>query len=256
MKLTIDTDSLTLVTEDGGAARTLDLYSPEAFAVLSPQWLRVAWSQKYSYTFTWLGRPIIQLPEDLLRVQEVVYHVRPDVIVETGIAHGGSLIFYASLCQLMGIGRVVGVDIEIRPKNREAIEAHSLKPYITLIEGSSTDMATVEQVKALIRPGERVMVALDSHHTYDHVMAELRTYADLVSPESYLLVEDGVMIELADVPGAQPSWAHDNPASAARDFVAEHPEFEIEPPSWVFNESPLQQGITHWTSGWLKRRSG
>lgn len=255
MKLTIDTASRTLVTEDGANVQTLDLYSPEAFEIVSRQWLRVAWTQKYSYTFTWLGRPIIQLPEDVLRMQEVVFQVQPDVIVETGIAHGGSLIFYASLFQVLGRGRIIGVDIEIRPHNRAAIEAHPLKPFITLIEGSSTATETVEQVKSLIKPGERVMVVLDSHHSYAHVAAELQAYADLVTPGSYLVVEDGIMREFTDVPGGQPGWTTDNPAQAAEEFAAAHPEFEHGAPAWAFNESPLTKGITHWPAGWLKRRA-
>lgn len=255
MKLTIDTDGRTLEIDDRARGRRLDLYSREAFELLSREWLRVAWSQKYSYTFTWLGRPIIQLPEDMLRMQEVVYRLRPDVIVETGIAHGGSLVFYASLCRLMGAGRVVGVDVEIRPHNRAAIEAHPLAGSITLIEGSSTAADTLERVKATIGPGERVMVLLDSNHSYAHVAAELRAYAGLVSPGSYLVVQDGIMQDLSDVPGGDPAWEQDNPARAAQDFVAAHPEFTIEPPTWAFDESRLHEGITHWPSGWLKRRA-
>jgi cephalosporin hydroxylase len=254
MKLTIDTDRRTLVTEDGATVRTLDLYSPQALAALSRHWLRVAWSQKHSYTFSWLGRPLIQLPEDVLRLQELVHQLQPDVIVETGVAHGGSLVFYASLCQLIGKGRVIGVDIEIRPHNRAAIEAHPLRPFITLIEGSSTDRGILDQVEALIRPGERVLVLLDSNHSYDHVSEELRLYADLVTPNSYLVVQDGIMQDLSDVPGGRPDWIDDNPARAARDFVAGRADFTLEPPPWAFNESALREGPTHWPSGWLKKR--
>lgn len=127
MKLTIDTDAKTLSVEAQGNQRQLALYSDEAFELISDQWLKVGWNQKYSYTFTWMGRPIIQIPDDLLRIQEVIYRIKPDVIIETGVAHGGSLIFYASLFKAMGRGRVVGVDIEIRPHNRKAIESNSLR---------------------------------------------------------------------------------------------------------------------------------
>ncbi len=253
MKLTIDTASRTLVTDDGATVCTMDLYGPEAFAALSRHWLRVAWSQKHSYTFTWLGRPMIQLPEDVLRLQEVIHQLQPDVIVETGIAHGGSLVFYASLCQLIGRGRVIGVDVEVRPHNRAAIEAHPLRSFITLIEGSSTDTTTLDRVKSLIRPGERVMVLLDSNHSYGHVSEELRLYAELVSPGSYLVVQDGLMHDLSDVPGGRPEWTHDNPARAAQDFVAGRADFTLEPPPWTFNESALQTGPTHWPAGWLKK---
>src|SRR6266496_2413097 len=114
MKLTINTDRATLTIDGDDGAETHDLYGPEAFAILSRHWLRASWANKYAYTFTWLGRPIIQLPEDLLRIQEAIYQIRPDVIIETGVAHGGSLVFYASLCQIMGTGRVIGIDVEVR----------------------------------------------------------------------------------------------------------------------------------------------
>ena len=131
MKLTIDTETRVLVKEAPDGRVELPLDSPEAFALLSEQWVTVGWGQRYSYGFTWLGRPLIQLPEDVLRIQEVVFRVQPNVIVETGIAHGGSLVLYASLCKALGRGRVVGVDIEIRPHNRTALEEHPLAPLIT-----------------------------------------------------------------------------------------------------------------------------
>ena len=135
MRVVIDTDAKTLAACDGKA---IDLYGREAFELISDLWLKTSWSQKYSYTFTWMGRPIIQHPEDTVRLQEVIYFLKPDVIIETGVAHGGSLIFYASLLKAMGKrSRVIGVDIEIRPSNRKAIESHELSDYITLIEGNS-----------------------------------------------------------------------------------------------------------------------
>src|SRR5688500_11686594 len=140
MKLTLDTEAETMTLSDDVMERTIDLYSTEAFEALSLQWVRMGWVARYSYTFTWLGRPIIQIPEAMVRVQELLYRLRPYVIVETDVAHGGSLIYYASLCQLIGKGRVIGVDIEIRPHNRAAIEAHDQSARITLIEGSSIDL--------------------------------------------------------------------------------------------------------------------
>jgi cephalosporin hydroxylase len=135
MKLIIDTTEKTLTCEIDSQKQVLYLYTKEAFELISLQWVKVGWNQKYSYTFSWLGRPIIQLPEDMIRIQEVIYQVKPDVIIETGVAHGGSLIYYASLFKAMGKGRVVGVDIEIRPHNRKAIEEHELSSFITLVEG-------------------------------------------------------------------------------------------------------------------------
>ncbi len=252
MKLTIDTDAGTL-TEEAAESRTLSLYSREAFEILSREWLRVGWDQKYSYTFSWMGRPVIQLPDDMIRMQEVIYRLKPDVIVETGVAHGGSLVFYASLCKAMGQGRVIGVDIEIRPHNRRAIEDHELFPLITLIEGSSVSSETIEQVRSLIQPDEKVLVILDSCHTKAHVKAELEAYHPLVSIGSYAVATDGIMQSVHDVPRGNPGWQDDHPSAAASDFAAAHPEFVIEQPTWPFNESTLTQNVTHWPGAWLRR---
>ena len=249
MKITIDTDTQTLTTPDG----SIGLYSDEAFEIISRCWVKVGWNQKYPYTFSWMGRPVIQLPEDMLRIQEVIFQVQPDVIIETGVAHGGSLIFYSSLCKAMDKGRVVGVDIEIRPHNRTAIEQHPLSDRITLIEGSSTAPEVVAQVAAHIQPGETVLVILDSNHSYAHVLGELNAYAQFVTPGSYIVATDGVMSEVADTPRGHPEWTQDNPTQAAKDFAAQHPEFVIEQPAWPFNESTLKHNITHWPGAWLKR---
>lgn len=253
MKLILDTEAKTLTMDDAGQTKVLDLYSKAAFEAISREWVRVGWNQKYQYTFSWMGRPVIQLPEDMIRMQEAIFQIKPDVIIETGVAHGGSLIFYSSLCKAMEKGRVIGIDIEIRPHNRAAIEAHPLSDRITLIEGSSTAPEIVAQVKSLVQPGETVLVILDSNHTYAHVADELEAYADLVTPGSYIVATDGIMYDLADVPRGNPEWATDNPTWAARDFAAKHPEFVIEQPAWPFNESELEQNITHWPEAWLKR---
>jgi cephalosporin hydroxylase len=254
MKIMIDTENKTLVTEENGQTARLELYSKEAFELISFYWLKVGWDQKYPYVFSWLGRPVIQIPEDMIRTQEVIYQVKPDVIIETGIAHGGSLIYYASLCKVMEKGRVIGVDIEIRPHNRKAIEAHELFPYITLIEGSSTDPLIVQQVKSLVKPGEKVLVMLDSNHTRLHVRAELEAYHSLVTPDSYIVATDGSMKDLFDVPRGKPEWRWDHPTAAAVEFVQAHPEFVIEQPAWPFNESELSENITHWPGAWLRRK--
>ena len=255
MKLILDTEAKTLTIDENGNNRVLNLYSKAAFEIISREWVRVGWDQKYPYTFSWMGRPVIQLPEDMIRMQEVIYRVKPDVIIETGVAHGGSLIFYSSLCKAMDKGRVIGIDIEIRKHNRVAIEAHPLCDRITLIEGSSTAPEIVEEVRSLIKPDETVLVILDSNHTYAHVADELAVYADLVTPGSYIVATDGIMYDLADVPRGHPEWATDNPTWAARDFATKHPEFVIEQPAWPFNESKLDQNITHWPEAWLRRVS-
>jgi len=253
MKLIIDTEAATLTTEENGQQRSTGLYSKEAFEAISRQWVRVGWDQKYQYSFSWMGRPVIQLPEDMIRMQEVIYQIKPDVIIETGVAHGGSLIFYSSLCKAMEKGRVIGIDIEIRPHNRAAIEAHPLNDRITLVEGSSTSPEIVSHVKSQVAPGEAVLIILDSNHTYAHVYDELEAYADLVTLGSYIVATDGIMFDLADVPRGKAEWATDNPTWAARDFAAKHPEFVIEQPAWPFNESELSQNVTHWPGAWLKR---
>ncbi|MCG3769511.1 MAG: Rhamnosyl O-methyltransferase [Nitrosomonadaceae bacterium] len=253
MKVIIDTDQKRLTVEDGADHCVYDLYSKQAFEHISHQWLKIGWNQKYPYSFSWFGRPIIQLPEDIVRTQEVLYRVKPDVIIETGVAHGGSLIFYASLCKAMGKGRVIGVDIEIRPHNRKAIEAHELFPYITLVEGSSIDERIISHVKSLVKFGERVLLILYSNHVKAHVLKELEAYHDLVAVGSYIVATDGSMKDLADVPRGNPEWVHDNPTAAAIDFARDHPQFVMEQPSWPFNESGLTENITHWPGAWLRR---
>jgi cephalosporin hydroxylase len=253
VQLLIDTDAGTVTERRNGTVRTVPLDSPESFRLLSEHWVTVGWTQGYSYGFTWLGRPVIQLPEDMIRIQEVIHRVQPDVIVETGVAHGGSLIYYASLCKATDRGRVIGIDIEIRPHNRSAIEAHPLFPYITLVEGSSTAPDVVARVKSLIKPNERVLVLLDSNHTKAHVRAELDAYADLVGAGSYIVATDGIMAAVAGRPGSKPGWEWDNPSEAAREFAAAHPEFVLEEPGFLFNEGKIEQQLTHWPSAYLRR---
>jgi cephalosporin hydroxylase len=253
MKIIIDTEKKTLAVD---GAEALPLYEPRAFELMSDLWLKLSWVQKYSYTFTWMGRPVIQHPEDMLRLQEAIYHLRPDVIIETGIAHGGSLVYSASLMKAMGHGRVVvGVDIEIRPHNRRAIEAHELFPMIRLVEGDSAAPDIVAQAAREIRPGDKVLVILDSNHSRDHVRRELEAYHALVTPGSWIIATDGLMQDLHDAPRGDPSWRTDNPAQAAREFAAAHPEFSLEPPPWRFNESPLSKPITGWPDAWLRRKA-
>jgi cephalosporin hydroxylase len=248
--ITIDRDAGTM-TVDG---TTLPLASAEAFRILTDAWIDAGFRVKQSYNLTWLGRPVIQLADDLVRLQEIVYRVQPDVIVETGIAHGGSLIFHASLCKLLGRGRVIGIDVDIRSHNRAAIEAHPMFPLITLFEGSSIDPEIVDMVKGTIAPGESVLVVLDSNHTKSHVRAELEAYAPLVAPGSYVVAMDGhVMESAAQSSTAGADWATNNPNVAVREFANEHPEFTIEPISFLFNESILTEATTGFRGGVLKR---
>jgi cephalosporin hydroxylase len=256
VKVTIDWEAQNMqVVKANGESRLLPLYDREAFAEISRAWVDVGWVLKYSYAFTWLGRPIIQLPDDIVRIQEVVFQIKPDVIVETGIAHGGSLILYASLCKAMGKGRVIGVDVEIRPHNRAALQSHFLFPYITLIEGSSIDPAIVSQVRQALKPGETVAVMLDSCHTKSHVLSELEAYSPLVTPGSYIVAMDGVMEQLAGAPRTRPDWAWNNPRAAVREFLAGHPEFVLEEPPVPFDEGGVGNNrVTYWPDAYLRRK--
>ncbi len=251
--LTIDFENQTVRVREADEEHSFPFASPQAFAAVSRAWLRCGWDCKYVYSFTWLGRPIIQLPEDLIRIQELIYTLRPDVIVETGIAHGGSLVFYASLCKAVDHGRVIGIDVEIRPHNRAAIEAHPLFDRIELIEGGSIDPRVVNQVREQIRPNETVLVMLDSCHTKEHVLAELAAYAPLVTPGSYIVAMDGIMQGLVGAPRSQPDWAWNNPQQAAREFAASHGQFELVEPPFLFNEGLVRERVSYWPSAYLKR---
>jgi cephalosporin hydroxylase len=189
----------------------------------------------------------------MFRLQELIYSVKPDVIIETGVAHGGSLIFYAGICQNIGRGRVIGVDVEIRPHNRRAIEAHELSPLISLIEGSSIDSGVIDIVKSHVKPGEKVLVTLDSCHTKSHVLDELKAYSPLVSIDSYIVAMDGIMESVVSAPRAQPDWEWNNPRQAALEFVKDHPNFAIEEPPFAFNEGTVRERVTYWPSGFIRR---
>jgi cephalosporin hydroxylase len=196
---------------------------------LTREWFLESFRQKYSYQFTWLGRPIIQYPQDIVAMQELIWRIRPDLVIETGVAHGGSLVFYASMMQLLGgNGRVVGIDVEIRPPNRAALEAHPLFDRISLIEGSSIDPAVVARV-AEIAAGRKVVVTLDSNHTHDHVLRELELYSPLVRAGSYLVVFDTRIEDIPDELCQNRPWRSGNsPMTAVRAFLAANDRFEID----------------------------
>jgi len=200
---------------------------------------------KYSYNFFWLGRPIIQYPQDVVAVQELIWALRPDLIVETGIAHGGSLVLSASMLALLDVcdalsggkvldpaasrRKVVGIDVDIRAHNRAAIEAHPLAAYIEMIEGSSTAPEIVDRVGRLARGYERVLVCLDSNHTHAHVLAELEAYAPLVTLGSYCIVFDTIVEDLPKSMYPNRPWGPgDNPKTAVRTYLRTHPEFEVD----------------------------
>jgi len=198
-------------------------------------WMNKANARKYSYHFEWMGRPIIQYPQDIVAMQELIWSVQPDLIVETGIAHGGSLIFMAAMLELNAAcggpkdAKVLGIDIDIRAHNREAIEAHPMARRIAMIQGSSIAPEVVAQVQAAATGKQRVLVSLDSNHTHEHVLAELKAYAPLTSVGSYCVVFDTVIEDMpADMFPDRPWCPGDNPKTAVFEYLKSHPEFEID----------------------------
>jgi cephalosporin hydroxylase len=232
---------------------------------LSRIWLREITRHKYAYNFSWMGRPLIQFPQDMSAMQELVWKVQPDLIIETGIAHGGSLIMNASLLALLDYAdaaalgrvvdparprrRVVGVDIDIRQHNREAIEAHPMAKSITMIQGSSIAPDTIAQVRAIASQYSRVMVCLDSNHTHQHVLAELEGYAPLVTPGSYCVVFDTLIEDMPSEFFQTSTWGiGDNPKTAVREFLASHDEFVVD------ENIEAQLLITVAPGGYLRRK--
>ena len=199
---------------------------------MSRAWLQASASYEYSYHFRWLGLPIIQYPNDIVAMQELIWKSKPDLIIETGIARGGSLVFYASMLQLLGgQGRVIGVDIDIRSHNRAAIEEHPMAGRIDMIEGSSVSPAVLEQVRLAAAGRDNVLVVLDSHHTHDHVLQELEAYSPLVKPGGYLVVFDTVIEEMPTGSFPDRPWDKgNNPATAVRAFLAANDRFEVDRP--------------------------
>ncbi len=204
--------------------------SDAVFKELAREWMRQSVLKKYTYNFKWLGRPIIQMPQDIIGLQEIIWEVKPDLIIETGIAHGGSLIFSASMLALLGAdGKVLGIDIDIRRHNREEIEQHPLAKRIEMIEGSSVDDETAQKVYEFAADYSNIMVILDSNHTHAHVKAELEIYSPLVSVGSYLVVFDTFIEDMP--PGLYPDrpWnVGDNPKTAVFEFLKENDNFEID----------------------------
>lgn len=186
---------------------------------------------KYSYNFKWMGRPVIQFPQDLIAMQEIIWEVKPDLIIETGIAHGGSLIYYASILELLGKGEVLGIDIDIREHNRIAIEEHQMYKRISMLQGSSIDPLMVEEVRKRATGKEKILVVLDSNHTDEHVFEELKAYAPLVSLNSYVVVFDTIVEHLPEnyLPGHIRPWGiGDNPMTAVKRFLEMNDNFEAD----------------------------
>lgn len=217
----------------------------EAFRAQSLDWMMKSAEHRYTYNFTWLGRPIIQFPQDIVATQELIWEVKPDVVLECGVAHGGSLILSASILAMLDYQdaleagetldpanpkrRVIGIDIDIRDHNRAEIDKSPMRSRIEMIQGSAIDPSTIEAAKALINEGDRVLVILDSNHTHEHVLAELEAYAPLVSEGSYCVVFDTLVEDVpAELFEDRPWGPGDNPKTAVWEYLKSHPEFEID----------------------------
>lgn len=187
-------------------------------------------SAQYSYNFTWMGRPVIQYPQDMMAMQEIIWSIQPDLVIETGIAHGGSLIYYASLLELIDKGEVLGIDIDIRAHNRKEIENHKMIKRIKMIQGSSIEDETFEQVKKYTNGKEKIIVVLDSNHTHDHVMRELELYSPFVNPGSYIVVFDTIVEDLPEgyFSQSRPWGIGNNPKTAVQEFLKTNHNFIID----------------------------
>jgi len=197
---------------------------------LSSQFFNKSCEYKYSYNFSWLGRPIIQYPQDIIAMQEIIWQVRPDLIIETGIAHGGSLIFHASMLEMIGEeGQVLGIDVDIREHNRVEIERHRMFKRIEMIEGSSVDAGIIEEVSRFAAGKQRVLVVLDSNHTHEHVLRELELYSPFVTKDSYLVVFDTVIEDMPEDSFVDRPWGKgNNPKTAVWEFLKTSDRFVID----------------------------
>lgn len=218
--------TITLNTPKGST--TVELYSREGLELLSALWIKTAAEHRMMYEPKWLGLPVIQFPNDIIALQELIWRERPTKIIECGVAHGGSLIFYASLFELLGEGEVIGVEVALRDENRRGILSHSLAHRIHLVDGSSIEAATIDSVKSLIGESDRVMVFLDSNHSTAHVEAELDLYSKIIPVGGYIVVMDTCQQLVSDIPRGKPEWQHDNPWTAVQNFLVSHHQFEID----------------------------
>lgn len=215
---------------------------------MSRIWIREIARHKYAYNFSWMGRPLIQFPQDMVAMQQIIWATKPDVIIETGIAHGGSIIYYASLIEMMGLSsKVIGVDIEIRPHNKSAIMDHPMCKHIELIEGSSIAADTVAKVKKAAASKKNVLLVLDSNHTHDHVLEELRLYTPLVSEGNYVVVFDTLIEDMPDDLIVDRPWKQgNNPKTAVKVFLSESGRFIVD------DDIDAQLLITAAPGGFLK----
>ena len=241
------TKSVLTLKSEGIEDKTVDLYSEEGFDMLSNLWIKVAAEKKLMYENSWLGRPIIQFPSDIVVIQELIWKIKPDVIIETGVAHGGSLVLSASILELIGKGEVIGIDIDIREHNRIALDQHPLRKRIKLIEGSSISQDVIDQVKSMISEDATVMVMLDSNHSENHVLRELELYSPLVSKESYIIAHDASQAWVWDIPRGKKEWKEDHPLKAIETFTENNHDY-------VIDHEQTRWGITSSPYGYIQRK--
>ena len=217
---------------------------------LSRIWLREITRHKYAYNFSWMGRPLIQFPQDMIAMQEIIWDIKPDLIIETGIAHGGSLIYYASLLQLIGgDGYVLGIDVDIRAHNRREIENHPMYEHIKMIEGSSISSTTIAQVKEHTKNKKSILVILDSNHTHEHVLKELILYSPFVTRSSYMVVFDTLLEDMPDDLVNNRHWGKgNNPKTAVQEWLKTNNDFEVD------SNIEYKLLITAAPGGYLKRK--
>lgn len=210
--------------------RNIKLMSKDkALAKTTKKWFLQSYNYEYSYHFKWLGRPIIQYPQDIIIIQEIIWRVKPDLIIETGIAHGGSLVFSASILSALGKGTVLGIDVDIREHNKRAIESHPLSRMITMIEGSSIDESIVKKVHKIAKGKKKIMIILDSNHTHEHVFKELMMYSPLVTKGSYLVVFDTIIDEMPESFFPHRPWNRkNNPKTAVKEFLRKNKRFVVD----------------------------
>jgi cephalosporin hydroxylase len=215
-------------------ARVAEMPANSKLCASAAAFMQASTEPKYSYNFSWMGRPIIQYPQDMIAMQEIIWNMKPDLIIETGIAHGGSLIYYASLLEMISIsgfgdGKVLGIDIDIRDHNRKEIESHPMYKNIDMIQGSSISKEIIDQVKIRAEGKKRILVVLDSNHTHEHALEELIAYAPLVSKDSYCVVFDTLIEDMPADSYPDRSWGPgNNPKTAVWEYLKTHPEFEID----------------------------
>jgi len=252
MKLLINTSTKKVHITKEYSKLNLSLYSKKAFNSLSNFWLEYIWNQKYTYRFTWLGFPIIQLPDDIINIQELIYKERPKYIVETGVAHGGSIIFYASLVKLLNLKKVIGIEKKIKKKNLTNLQKDPLKNYFKIMQGDSTSEEIVKKVKSIIKKN-KTLVILDSNHSSEHVYKELVAYSNILQKKSLIVATDGIVDFMQFAPRRLKYNKKGGPILAIKKFLSENKKFKQINPTNLFNESNVDQNVTHWQNGWIRK---